>query len=417
MAGRRDALIARRRAVGHTQESLADVLDVERSTVVRWELGTSRPQPWRRRELAAALSVTLDELDGLLTVSTVETSRADVAHRRDPAEGGRPVLRREFLGATAGLGLGMAAAHPSQLNAGRRVGEHLPDQLRRRTARLRRLDEYLGGADTYELYTAELNATSALVNNACYSERTGSALLSVVAEQAQLAGWAAFDAGWQAEATRLYTKSQSAAEQAGDGALEANALAFVAYQRVSTSGCGVDTAVASCEAAGRDVSPTVHALLWERRAWAHAVAGQPQDTERSLAAAEEALGRDADSPPPDWVFWVDRTELQIMAGRCWAELGRPMRAVPLLESALAGFDNTQARDKALYLTWLAGAYLDASEVEQAAVVTLRALELSTDVASVRLRPRIDILLRRLQPYRALSSVTDLLDRAIALNHV
>ncbi len=285
MARKRDALIARRHTVGHTQETLADVLAVERSTVVRWELGTSCPQPWRRRELAAALSVTLDELDGLLTASTVETSRADVAHRRDPAEGGWPVLRREFIGATAGLGLGMAAAHSAQLNVGHRVGEHLPDQLRRHTARLRRLDEYLGGADTYELYVTEFNATSALVNDACYSERTGSALLSVVAEQAQLAGWAAFDAGWQAEATRLYTTSRSAAEQADDRALQANALAFIAYQRASTSGCGVDTAVASCEAAGHDASPTVHALLWERRAWAHAVAGQPQDTERSLAVA------------------------------------------------------------------------------------------------------------------------------------
>ncbi len=413
MAGKRDALIARRHTVGHTQETLAEVLAVERSTVVRWELGTSCPQPWRRRELAAALSVTLDELDGLLTASTVETSHADVAHRRDPAEGGWPVLRREFIGATAGLGLGMAAAHSTQLNVGHRVGEHLPDQLRRHTARLRRLDEYLGGADTYELYVTEFNATSALVDDACYSERTGSALLSVVAEQAQLAGWAAFDAGWQAEATRLYTASRSAAEQADDRALQASALAFIAYQRVSTSGCGVDTAVASCEAAGHDASPTVHALLWERRAWAHAVAGQPQDTERSLAVAEEALGRDADLPPPDWVFWVDHTELQIMAGRCWAELGRPMRAVPLLESAMVGFDNTQARDKALYLTWLASAYLDAGEIEQAAVVTQRALELSTDVASVRLRPRIDILLRRLQSHRALSSVADLLDRVTA----
>lgn len=43
MTGRRDALIARRHAVGHTQETLADVLEVERSTVVRWELGTSHP--------------------------------------------------------------------------------------------------------------------------------------------------------------------------------------------------------------------------------------------------------------------------------------------------------------------------------------------------------------------------------------
>ena len=50
-----------------------------------------------------------------------------------------------------------------------------------------------------------------------------------------------------------------------------------------------------------------------------------------------------------------------------------MRAVPVLESALARYDDSHARDKALYLSWLADAYLDAGEVERAAAVTSHAL--------------------------------------------
>lgn len=396
MAGRRDALIARRRVTGHTQETLAAKLEVERSTVVRWELGAASPQPWRRRELASALSVTLEELDGLLTNDAVRSSPVSVDHGPE---------------AVAGPGLGTAIAHTAHPDVGRRIGDDVPAQLRRRTARLRRLDDYLGGADTYALYAAELEATSALAKNARCSERTGRGLLSVVAEQAQLAGWAAFDAGRQAEARRLYMTSQSAAEQAGDRELKANALAFLAYQQTSASGRGVDIAVASCKAAGDDASPVVHALLWERRAWAHAVAGDPRETEMSLAVAEDALARGGDPAPPDWVGWVDHTELQIMTGRCWAELRRPMRAIPLLESVLAEFDDAQARDKALYLTWLSSAYLDAREVEQAAAVTGWALELSAGVASVRPGVRIDAILRRLEPHRALPPVADLLDRA------
>jgi transcriptional regulator with XRE-family HTH domain len=41
----RPRLAARRRVVGHTQESLAEVLDVAVSTVARWEQGTGRPIP------------------------------------------------------------------------------------------------------------------------------------------------------------------------------------------------------------------------------------------------------------------------------------------------------------------------------------------------------------------------------------
>ena len=39
MPGKRCALAERRRVVGYTQEQLAAVLGVERTTVVRWEAG------------------------------------------------------------------------------------------------------------------------------------------------------------------------------------------------------------------------------------------------------------------------------------------------------------------------------------------------------------------------------------------
>ena len=46
MAGRH-GLGARRKALGLTQESLAEQLRVERSTVARWEQGTATPRPRR----------------------------------------------------------------------------------------------------------------------------------------------------------------------------------------------------------------------------------------------------------------------------------------------------------------------------------------------------------------------------------
>ncbi|MFD0633911.1 XRE family transcriptional regulator [Catenulispora yoronensis] len=248
------------------------------------------------------------------------------------------------------------------------------------------MDNYLGGADTYRMFLAELESSRLLARTATYDEPTGKALGSLIAEQAQQAGWSAFDAGWQAQARELYAFSRGTATEVGDEALTGNALAFLAYGAETDA---VATASAAVEHATPGVPATVRALLLERLAWAHAVAGEATETQRVLNAAQEALGRDDGSPVPDWAAWADGTELQIMTGRCWAQLRQPKRAVPVLEDVLSGFPNAYGRDKALYLTWLAEAYRDAGEPDQAVTVLGKARSLSAEVASVRPRQRIE----------------------------
>ncbi|MEU3562310.1 helix-turn-helix transcriptional regulator [Kitasatospora sp. NPDC006786] len=77
MAERRRAFIERRKALGFTQESLAQNLGVDRSTVARWESGNVDPQDWQRPNLAKILRVTLIELGSLLHgAGNLETSQA-----------------------------------------------------------------------------------------------------------------------------------------------------------------------------------------------------------------------------------------------------------------------------------------------------------------------------------------------------
>ncbi|MBT2676809.1 helix-turn-helix transcriptional regulator [Streptomyces sp. ISL-14] len=322
--------------------------------------------------------------------------------------------RREFL-KTSAAALAVGLPELSRPAAGGRVGGDLPEKLRQRTARLRRLDDVLGGGDTYRTYLGEYQATRSLLRRTSYTEETGRALLSVLAEQAQQAGWAAFDGGRHAEARGLYEASQKAAADAGDAALAGNALAFLAYQGLrgdrEERQDAVQIAARSCATAGPDAAPGVRALLYERLAWAHAVAGNADETERALEAARVALAEADGTPQPDWAAWVDETELQIMSGRCWTELRRPLRAVPILEAALARYDDSHARDKALYLSWLADSYLTAGELEQAATVTGRALNLSSGVASVRPRERLEPVLQRLGEHQALPAVADVLEQA------
>jgi tetratricopeptide (TPR) repeat protein len=90
VAAKRDRLAQRRKALGLTQEDLAGLLNVERSTVVRWERGESEPLPWLRPKLAKVLKVSTDRLEELLAVGV-------------PARGAVPQVPRQLPAAVPGF--------------------------------------------------------------------------------------------------------------------------------------------------------------------------------------------------------------------------------------------------------------------------------------------------------------------------
>ncbi|GAA3723434.1 hypothetical protein GCM10022225_00360 [Plantactinospora mayteni] len=311
--------------------------------------------------------------------------------------------RREVI---ARAGLAVALPH-TILDHGRRVGADTPRQIADRTARLRRIDDYLGGADTVAMYAAELESTLRIIQDGSYTATTGRELLRVFAEQAQMAGWAAFDAGQHDDAGQWYRSSLAAARDAGDLPLAGNAINLLAYQELALGQAATATIAAAYDTAAESATPVVRALLHMRGAWVHAVNGHADDTERHLDLGTACLTEHHDRPEPDWVYWVDRREADIMAGRCWAVLRRPMRAIPILEAALGCYEDTHAREKALYLSWLADAYLDANEVEQGCATAARAVRLSAGVGSTRPGQRIEAFLGRLGPYALTPCATEL----------
>lgn len=385
---------------GRSQAEQAEVLSelaeraVTRHEVSRWEREARLLTPFWQRHHAISYGVPVEQLRLAVAAARAQRKQQEVD----------PVQRRQFLSVMDGIAL------PTCADGGYRLGLSDVDRLGRHTARLRRLDDILGGGDTYGIYAVEAERTAALINRSEHSQAVGRALRSLLAEQHQLAGWAAFDAGRQSQARTHYRDSRTAAVEAKDGVLAANALAFMAYQQTTVQDDGTRAANAAVEQARMVATPRVGALLLERSAWAYAVAGDARAADAALGQAREELHRLDNRPEPDWTFWVDGTELDIMTGRCWTELRRPLRAVPVLERVLATFDDTHGRDKALYLTWLASSYLQAREVEQAATTLGRAHELAAGVASVRPSARIAAVARQLQPHRGVPDVAEVLDR-------
>ncbi|MFJ8585522.1 XRE family transcriptional regulator [Streptomyces sp. NPDC093595] len=310
---------------------------------------------------------------------------------------------------------GLAAALPALHHAAppARITDSYVDRLRERTARLRRLDDILGGGDTYRVFLGEVQRTKAVLQRGSFAgEDVRRRLTALLAEQAQQAGWAAFDGGRKKEAASLYEESRAYAQEAGDADLFGNSLAFLAYGALAHDRrTAVTFAHDSCATITDRTPATVRALFYERLAWACAVDGKASGTEAALDSAREALEMArGGEPQPDWSVWVDQTELGIMTGRCWTELARPLRAVPTLTDGLSRYPDEYARDKALYLSWLAEAFLTAGEVEQAAVTTDRALDLATGVASVRPMQRLVPVLESLRPHGQLPVVRAVLER-------
>ncbi|MFF2023339.1 XRE family transcriptional regulator [Streptomyces sp. NPDC058171] len=330
-----------------------------------------------------------------------------------PAGNGPRMRRRTVLQVATSSGLATALPALHQPNPPSRITDAYVDRLRERTVRLRHLDDVLGGGDTYRVYLGEVQFTKGLLRRCSFTDSSRRRLTALLAEQAQQAGWAAFDGGRAHDAEALYQESRGLARDAQDTDLYSNSLAFLTYN-ASDRRTAVAFAEDSCRAITDRTPSSVRALLFERLAWAYATSERPAGAESALAAARKALDDAQDGEPqPGWAAWVDNTELDIMTGRCWAELRRPLRAVPTLTTALARFPDDHARDKALYLSWLADSYLTAGEIEQAAATTKLALDLSTGSSSVRPRQRITQLLDALRPHVGVGAVRDVLEQATA----
>jgi DNA-binding XRE family transcriptional regulator len=433
MAARREGLARRRAAMGFTQESLAEHLGLERSTVGRWERGTGTPQPWNQPDLARVLGLSHDALADILGVDPVlsppdgRVAVLDVAHDLvaefnwpDWQQAGQASVleppwsitgtmqvlhevtggsmdRHGFLIITGATLAGVADQWSSSLGGAvpptERVEQHrdclsdtVLDRLDHRLADLRRLDDEFGGRELHELAVAEFRWLTRLADQADDDNAAGRRLFSLVTEAARLCGWLHFDAAHHAAAQSYYVAALRSSASANDPMTGAHVLACMSFQATLTG--HNQEAVALIDAAEEQTkhaaTPRLRALLASRKARAFAKAGDAPSCGRALNKAERRL--DATTPEiaePDWIYFFDEAELAAQAAACWVDLRQPAKARPLIDNALSNMSPQYIRDRTIYHVRSAEAHLHANDLELACNDLHTAADLADQTGSVR----------------------------------
>ncbi|MGC8513832.1 MAG: helix-turn-helix domain-containing protein, partial [Acidimicrobiales bacterium] len=200
-----------RRMNGYTQERLAETLEVDVSSIRRWEKGQVIPRATVRSRLAAELHLSLEALDVVLAGSdTDETDETD-----GPGADGRAgrlssgsstvmvgvedVDRRQFL-IGAGALLGLSALPAAMSGAGPKAyrGE-LVDHLGREWHSLVAADNHFGPAHAIHGVRANLKMVSGVLVEAKATDQQKT--LRLGAQYAESAAWLCEDLGDVAGAT------------------------------------------------------------------------------------------------------------------------------------------------------------------------------------------------------------------------
>jgi hypothetical protein len=298
-----------------------------------------------------------------------------------------------------------------ELGSGRHVSDALISAVEHRVTQLRRADDFVTGPASHELVRRELAATGELLCDPSLTEAQARRLLTTIGELAQLGAWVAADSGLHEQAARYVRGGVMAARGACDTPLAANIISTYSYQAANT-GNPNDAAVlarTAYQGGHREATPVTRALLLERVAWACARSGDLRSCERALGSVEENFSSGPRDNDPDWVYWLNREEVDVMAGRCYTELRQPAKAEILLRNALGRYDQALIRENALYLSWLAEDYVQLGDIDQAADIATSMAALTSHTNSARTDNRLRHVAKQLAPYRNASAAREFFD--------
>jgi len=413
-----------RQALRLSIRDFAARLGVGARTVNKWEARQAgiTPLPYMQQVLDTALaqaSETVDDVTGDPVLAAPWNQRGTVEAAVALSGGGSPVKRRRF-GLLTGATLTTPAHYwlirdPEPLVSGLPPGRW-SDQLSEMTTTLRTMDDTAGGGGVLALAQQAFGCVAGLLNQVSYDERVGQRLHVILAELGQLTGLAAHDAGRAGLGQRYHIAALRAAHSAGDRLLGAHILACMAdeadlHGRPAEAVTLIETAEAGVRGRG---SPRLLAELSMRKAAALATLQDGSACTAALAQADRQVERFAPDSDPHWLYWMTPAVTTAEAGYCLLRLGQPGRAMALLDSGIALFDESYTRARQICLTQLATALTQPGpqrDLEAAADRGLVAVRLAESVTSTRGIDRLRNLYLQMQPHALIPAVADFLEQS------
>jgi hypothetical protein len=301
------------------------------------------------------------------------------------------------------------AVNPTGAPRPQAIDPAVVDHFAELRALLVRADDRLGGLTILSTVEQQITLIASLRRQARGQLRDR--LLNTEARWSEFAGWLSDDLGDRASGDRWLNRAGSMAQEADDQEFWAYVLARKAQRMVGTG--DEDRVVGLARAASRlpDTPPLVHAFAAVQQAHGSAV---EKDTSAFQAAIEHAHTLIATAPPTrdngTLGTFCTRPYLAAQEGEGWLRLNQPDKAIDSFTTAVNKWPDHYRRERGVYLSRTAHAYLAASEPGRAATIAAQALTVATTTGSARARRDVTALARQLAPFSGQPEVRQLLDQ-------
>lgn len=403
MGFRRHGLAQRRRAVGFTQESFAECLGIDRSTIVRWEAGDTEPLPWLRPKIARSLRVSIDQLDQLLTTETEHVATGADAVPVEQLDGAAEQPCRHDHDAAAPSIL----RFPSLPIGGGRQSVNADASVMHS---FRAADKKVGGGHLYATVITYLHTQMAPRLFGSHGT-DGRLVFTSAASLTEMAGWMAHDAGKDATAHHHFSRSLDLVKIGGDRQLTAHIYGSMSH--LANHRHQPDQAIQLARRGQQQLEsgppqPQLQAQLLAMQACGFAALRQPSVCTQLLMEAEETLSRTPTEVPSPWVSPFDEGGLASEAARCMRQLGDFSQAQRQAERVIELRPGDRVRSRAFAHLTLAAALIAQGEPDHACAVALDVLNATGSLGSYLVIEQLLDLEQQLQPYRPNTTVTDFL---------